>query len=243
MINFKITIFTVLISLSSISKVSSQDIDNDGVIDSVDNCQYVWNVNQQDNDGDQIGDLCDCNSSDGNPTGQHIPAIIINATPSTTINSGTLVNFTSIIDAGGTSPIYQWKKNGINVGTNSPNYSDNTLNDGDIVTCELTSDVICLAGNVKTSNSLVFTVNVLSVTESVINNSDILIYPNPSKKEINILSNINAEKVAILNLVGTTIKILEVQNNIVNIEGITKGIYILKIMLDNKFIYKKVMIE
>ncbi|MBC7607188.1 MAG: hypothetical protein H7199_09580, partial [Burkholderiales bacterium] len=108
------------------------------------------------------------NSSDSNPNGQHIPAIIIMATPSTTINAGTLINFGSTIDAGGTSPIFQWKKNGIDVGTNNPTYSDNTLNNGDIVSCELTSDVICLAGNVKISNSLTFVVNMLPIAIGIL---------------------------------------------------------------------------
>ena len=35
------------------------DDDNDGVDDSVDNCQYIANSEQADNDGDQMGDLCD----------------------------------------------------------------------------------------------------------------------------------------------------------------------------------------
>ena len=135
------------------------------------------------------------------------------------------------------------KKNGINVGANNPNYSDNTLNNGDIISCELTSDVICLAGNVKASNSLTFIVNMLSINELTFNNSDILIYPNPSKKEFNIKSNINPDKIEIINLIGKTIKILALQNNIIDIEGKPEGIYILKMTLNKKIIYKKIIIE
>ena len=241
--NLKISIFAILISLSFISKANSQDIDNDGVPDTADNCIFIWNPTQQDNDADLIGDSCDCNSSDSNPNGQHIPAIIITATPSTTINAGTLVNFASTIDAGGTSPIFQWKKNGINVGISNPNYSDNTLNNGDIISCELTSDVICLAGNVKTSNSLTFVVTVLSINDVTFNNSDVLIYPNPSKKEFTIKSNSNPDSIEILSLIGKSIKILELKNNSIDIEGIPKGVYILKMTLNKKFIYKKIIIE
>ena len=85
---------------------------------------------------------------------QRKPAIIISASPSTIIAAGTSVTFSTTIDAGGTSPIFQWKKNGNNVGTNLPTYIDNTLMNGDIISCSLTSDVICITGNAATSNYL-----------------------------------------------------------------------------------------
>ena len=41
------------------------------------------------------------------------------------------------------SPAYQWKNNGINVGSNSSQYTDNTLSNNDLITCELTSTSAC----------------------------------------------------------------------------------------------------
>ena len=170
--NKEILIFVFMFCSTFLYKTYAQDIDNDGVADSVDNCKFTSNPFQLDNDSDNIGDDCDCDSSISDPLGQHSPAILISAIPSTTINSGTLVNFTSLIDSGGSSPIYQWKKNGIVVGTNISTYSDSLINNGDIISCELTSDVICASGNIKSSNLLVFTVNVLSIFENIYDRSE-----------------------------------------------------------------------
>jgi len=72
--------------------------------------------------------------------------------------AGNSVTFTATPTNGGSSPSYQWKVNGGNVGTNSPGYSYIPIN-GDIVKCVLTSNVQCPSGNPATSNSITMTVN------------------------------------------------------------------------------------
>jgi hypothetical protein len=86
------------------------------------------------------------------------PSISISAT-SNSICAGTLVTFNAFISNGGTNPTYQWKKNGINVGTNSSTYSDATLTSSDIIACQLTSNLDCLAANNVLSNTVSVTVN------------------------------------------------------------------------------------
>ena len=45
------------------SALENMDADNDGVYNSMDNCPYVYNPDQEDSDSDGIGDACDvCNS-------------------------------------------------------------------------------------------------------------------------------------------------------------------------------------
>lgn len=87
-----------------------------------------------------------------NPAGSEIqlPALLYNtayvgvtASPSTLICTGTPVTFTATAVNGGTSPVYQWKKNGAVVGTNSRVYTNSALKNNDVITCTLTSNASC----------------------------------------------------------------------------------------------------
>jgi|GEM_PF-2745600 len=94
------------------------------------------------------------------------PSISINA-DNTEICSGMAVTFTATDTNGGSSPAYQWKKNGTNVGTNSATYSSSTLANGDVITCTLTSNANCiLSTNVVTSSGITMVVNP-SVTPAI----------------------------------------------------------------------------
>ncbi len=53
------------------------------------------------------------------------------------------VNIAAVATNGGNTPSYQWKLNNINVGINSPDYSNSMLNNGDIISCVLTSSIAC----------------------------------------------------------------------------------------------------
>lgn len=80
------------------------------------------------------------------------PTIAISATTNGPSCSWTAIDFTSEVTNEGSSPVYNWKVNGNNVGSaNTYQYTD--MNDGDIITCELTSDFACAsAPTVSSSN-------------------------------------------------------------------------------------------
>ncbi|HLO69594.1 MAG TPA: T9SS type A sorting domain-containing protein, partial [Flavipsychrobacter sp.] len=69
------------------------------------------------------------------------------------------VTFTAVITNGGPAPLYQWRRNGSPVGTNSPTYVVATLNNGDVINCILASSAPCATPASVTSNSLTMTVN------------------------------------------------------------------------------------
>ena len=82
------------------------------------------------------------------------PSVSISTPTQNTICFGTNVTFAAAPVNGGSSPFYQWKKNGTNVGINSDTYSDNSLISSDIITCSLTSNGACVSGNAVTSNPI-----------------------------------------------------------------------------------------
>lgn len=91
--------------------------------------------------------------------------VLPSATPQVTIVSdasiicpGTTVSFKATAVDGGPAPVFQWKKNGSNIGTGADTYSDGSLADGDVITFDLTSNAACLRNATVSSNAVVIQV-------------------------------------------------------------------------------------
>jgi PKD repeat protein len=95
------------------------------------------------------------------------PAISISVSPSSTICEGDMVTFTAAESNGGSSPFYQWQVNGANAGMNSATYVTSILNNGDNVTCVLTSSSACATTPTANSNSIVMAVNPVPATPTI----------------------------------------------------------------------------
>jgi hypothetical protein len=93
-------------------------------------------------------------------SGTVTPAVSIAITSgSNPTNSGSSVTFTATPTNGGSTPNYQWKVNGANVGTNSATYTTTTLTNGAVVNCVMTSSSSCASPTTATSNAITMTVN------------------------------------------------------------------------------------
>lgn len=88
-----------------------------------------------------------------------VPSVTIAANPGDSICSGTSVIFTASEVNGGAAPSYQWKKNGVNAGSNQNTYTDNALANGDVVTIALTSNALCAVPANAVSNGITMKVN------------------------------------------------------------------------------------
>jgi uncharacterized protein (TIGR02145 family) len=92
----------------------------------------------------------------------NLPVSISIAASNNPVCAGIPVTFTATPVNGGPTPVYHWKVNGINVGTNNPTYQYIPVN-GDIVTCVLTSSVSCPIGNPASSNTIMMNISSLPV--------------------------------------------------------------------------------
>lgn len=96
------------------------------------------------------------NSITINVTQPVTPAITISG--QSTGCKGATLNFSATVTNGGSSPQYQWKKNGIAAGSGNT-YSDNNFQNGDVLICELVSNASCVTSTSATSNAII--VNIL----------------------------------------------------------------------------------
>ena len=104
-------------------------------------------------------------------------SVISNVTPSVSITSnttdicpgaGSSVTFNALPTNGGSTPSYQWKRNGTNVGTNSSSYSSSALSGGDVITVTMTASNACQTSNTVSSAGI--TMNALSVSTFYLDN-------------------------------------------------------------------------
>lgn len=121
---------------------------------------------------------------DNSPVNNVTPTIAI-ATSSTTVCEGSPVLFNAAI-TNASSPAYQWKVNGVNTGTGTSAFSTSSLQNGDVVICELTSTTGCGTVTVA-SNGITITVtpainaavNITSNATSICEGSDVSFMATP----------------------------------------------------------------
>lgn len=106
-------------------------------------------------------------------------SVSIGGTPNPSC-AGQTVTFTATPTFGGTTPSYQWKVNGNNVGTNSSTFTSSTLANGDIVTCVMTSNYPNVLGSPATSQNFSVTVNPIPATPTITQNGLVLTSSSPT---------------------------------------------------------------
>ncbi len=102
-----------------------------------------------------------------NGVNQVTPSVTITDTQSTICDFTTSVGYVATPANGGPTPTYQWKKNGVNVGTNSSVYNDTNPIQGDQVMVEMTSNASCLTSSFASSNVITLSYSGSTVVPTV----------------------------------------------------------------------------
>jgi trimeric autotransporter adhesin len=122
-----------------------------------------------------------------------VPSVTISAAPGLSIITGQYDTLTAVVTGGGSYPAYQWQLNSIPVpGETNATFISNSLINGDIVSCLVTSTGPC--GGFSGSNQVTLTVTIDKSAVSQHNRfgETITITPNPNKGEFTIAGTIGS---------------------------------------------------
>jgi hypothetical protein len=88
------------------------------------------------------------------------PSVFVNSSvPGNTLCNGQSVTFTANPTNGGTTPLYQWRINGVNVaGQTSQTFTTSSLSNNDLVTVRLKTSITCSSPDTGISNSQTMTI-------------------------------------------------------------------------------------
>jgi hypothetical protein len=95
------------------------------------------------------------------------PSLSIVASQSTICAATTQVVYTATATSAGTNPVYQWYKNGVTVGANSPIYTLSSPASGNAVYCVVTSNASCVSPTTATSNTITLSFTATTIVPSV----------------------------------------------------------------------------
>lgn len=79
--------------------------------------------------------------------------------------------------------------------------------------------------------------------ESNSENNRFQVYPNPTKNILHVMNNSKIEKITIFDYLGKEVLTQTQNNNEINVENLSKGIYLIEIHSENKIVYKKFIKE
>jgi hypothetical protein len=162
-----------------------------------------------------------------NITTSVVPAVSITST-ATNICKGTNVTFTGTIINGGPLPVYHWKLNGTDAGSNEPTYNSNALSNGDSVSLTVTSNEVCAVPATVNSNTVFLTVSSMATPSVTI-----------SASSTNICTNVNPAFVAHAKDLGSA-PIFQWKKNGINV-GINDSVYSSNDFKDGDAVYVSVI--
>lgn len=172
------------------------------------------------------------------------PAVTISADPGINVSPSMLVTFTANVINGGTTPKYQWYKNGVvQSGASYATWATTGLSFGDMVHVNVISEDPC-AQNKNTSDTawMQFPAGVKQVQHNTLS-----VFPNPCSGNFVVagLSGSDVE-IAIVNAIGQVVysNVFQVEDGKVHINAeLQRGIYLLKVQKGEALQLSRILVE
>jgi hypothetical protein len=156
-----------------------------------------------------------------------------------TAQGGTLQMEAVVLPTNADDATYTWSViNGTGSATISPSGLLTAMTNGDVMVTATANDASGITGTavITISNQD------LDVSEQTSIHS-VSIYPNPTKSQLTIDTDLKVETIFITDIMGKTVKTVVSPNNTIDVSQLTEGIYILQIELDTVLISKKFIKE
>lgn len=175
------------------------------------------------------------------------PSLLI-STDSFYVCQNTPVIFSTLAVNAGDNVVFDWRVNGISTGDSDSFLHINTLEDGDEVTCQMTSSISCATVNPVLSNPLTIGVNPDCVFTSIGNvEEDIAfdVFPNPTNGQfmVQIPTDLSGSEMTMTDVQGrviTRVYLQEEYNSIV--VHPVPGIYFVRLVKDNQMGVRKLVV-
>lgn len=184
----------------------------------------------------------------------HTPAVTISADPGIEISKMTRITFRANAENAGSSPAYQWRRNGMDIpGATNEMYravAGVDVSDNDSIAVMVTSNAECPLPDSIVSYTFKIDISTDVETGNVIN--DLKIYPNPSSGSFRVKGAINTDEpveVRVINITGDIIyndiatpagKTLD---HSINLGEVSAGIYLLQLNAGEQVINLRFMVK
>lgn len=179
------------------------------------------------------------------------PSVSITSNPSGLLLPWQYVTFTAHPVNAGTSPQYQWKRNGQDiVGATGSTWSANNLNDNDSISVELVSDYKCPQPVEAMSNGIV--VSVAVGVNNVRSENNITLIPNPNNGQFALKGNIGTNGTAQISIINTLGQIVhqhktfikdQTINERIDLQDVANGLYLLRLDINGQRINIKFNVQ
>jgi hypothetical protein len=159
------------------------------------------------------------------------------------------VVFSTLAVNSGDNATFKWYVNSEDISESNPFLNINTLEDGDVITCQMTSTITCATINPVLSNPLTIGVNpecVYTGIGDVYDYLDFEIFPNPTNEQFTILipTDMKDCDMIVTDVSGRVIfqKWLQNERNVIQVEDMIPGVYFVRLTKDNRVGVQKLVV-